>query len=76
MAWWNRKKAPAKTYDPQQVRPVLQCSICTGEQVAGFQDLQTGRVEEITLIRDDAELKAFMTAYGIEKIDKVYRGTF
>ncbi len=60
-----KKKTSKKTYDPSTQKPVLHCSICTGEQVAGFKDLTTGKFEDIMLIRNDADLQQFMTEYGI-----------
>ena len=30
------KKKMSPSYDPAAQKPVLRCSICTGEQVAGF----------------------------------------
>lgn len=66
------KKSPAQSYDPATQRPVLRCSICTGEQVAGFKDIRTGKFEEVTLIRDERELREFMETYGIEKVTKEY----
>lgn len=60
-------------YDPQSQRPVLRCSICTGEQVAGFVDIHTGEFEEAMLIRGTADLEAFRSQYGIAgEIGKVY----
>ena len=54
-------------------QPVLSCSICTGEQVAGFRDEKTGRVEEVCCIRSDADLSAFREQYGITgEIEKIY----
>lgn len=50
----------------------MKCSICTGEQVAGFKDLESGRIKEVALIRSEEELKAFMQYYGISEIEKVY----
>lgn len=41
-----KKNHHLKTYDPNHQKPVLKTSICTGEQVAGFKDLQTGKIEE------------------------------
>ena len=36
------KKKPHKTrYDKTNKKAVLKCSICTGEQVAGFKDIHT-----------------------------------
>lgn len=66
------KKVAKKTYDAARKKPVLRCSICTGEQVAGFKDLETGRFEEVMLIRSDKDLKAFKELYGIAEIVKEY----
>lgn len=72
---FHRKKKPIqlKTYDPALKRPALRCSICTGEQVAGFKNLSDGKFEEVMLIRDESDLKAFREQYGItEGIEKIY----
>lgn len=50
----------------------MKCSICNGEQVAGFQDKQTGKFTEVMLIRDEDDLEAFKEKYGITEIKKVY----
>ncbi len=42
-----KKKSKKKLYDKTNKKAVLRCSICTGEQVAGFKDLDTGHFEEI-----------------------------
>ncbi len=67
-----RNKSKKKTYDSENKKPVLRCSICTGEQVAGFKDLQTGKFEEVMLIRNDRELSEFKDMYGIKEISKEY----
>ena len=59
-------------YDPQTQRPILRCSICTGEKVAGFKNIHTGKFEEVTLIRDDRELQEFMDRYGISEVTREY----
>ena len=69
------KKKETAGYDPAVQKPVLRCSICTGEQVAGFQDRRTGHVEEVQLIRTPADLDAFRARYGIPSdapIEKIY----
>lgn len=69
------KKPRQKTYDRARLRPVLRCSVCTGERTAGFQDLRTGRFEEAMLIHSDKDLQAFLTLYGIEPdsaLPKIY----
>ncbi len=71
---FGRKKAKAekRTFDAEHYRPVLRCSICNGEQVAGFKNLETGKFEEAALIRGERELVEFMEQYGLERIDKEY----
>ncbi len=66
----ERNKTPS--YNPQTHRPILRCSICTGEQVAGFKDLRTGKFEEVMLVRDDRELREFMERYGLSEVPKEY----
>ena len=62
-----------RSYDKDSKRPVIKTSICTGEQVAGFKDIHTGKIEEVMLIRSEADLDNFKKMYGInEKIEKEY----
>ena len=70
----RKKKTPSsRQYDPSVCRPVLRCSICTGEQVAGFRDNATGKFREVMLIRGEADLDTFRKEYGIEgEIQKIY----
>ena len=58
------KKKMSSSYDPTAQKPVLRCSICTGEQVAGFIS-PDGHFEDVQLIRTSQELDAFRTRYGI-----------
>lgn len=46
------KKKPVVTeqFDKENYRAVLRCSICTGEQVAGFKNIHTGEFHDIMLI--------------------------
>ncbi len=69
---FGRKKPQKKTYDKVNQKPVLHCSICTGEPVAGFKDIHTGKFEDVMLIRNDRDLKTFMEMYDIETITKEY----
>ena len=73
---FKRKKTAGLTpqeYDREHKRPALRCSICTGEQVAGFRRKDTEVFEEVMLIRSEADLQAFRDAYGIEgEIKKIY----
>ena len=68
-----KKKALVQTYDKENKKPVIKSSICNGEQVAGFKDIRTGKMEEIMLIKNTADLETFKTMYGItEEIIKEY----
>ena len=60
------------TYNPATKTPVIKCSICTGEQVAGFKDLDNGHFDEIMLIRNATDLDAFMEMYEVSAITKEY----
>ena len=68
-----KKKTTANSYDKENKKPIIKASICTGEQVAGFKDIHTGRIEEVMLIKNPADLEQFKTMYGIEEeITKEY----
>lgn len=70
--FFKKREPKPEPYDRENKIPVLRCSICTGEQVAGFKDIHTGRFEEVCLIRNAAELQEFKERYGIEEIAKEY----
>ncbi len=72
MMLFRKKKAEKKTYDKENLRPVLKCSICNGEQVAGFKNIHTGKFEEAMFIREERELEEFKEMYGISVITKEY----
>ena len=68
-----KKKTVKKKYDPAIKRPVIRASICTGEKTAGFQNVETGRFEEVMLIRNENDLNEFKKSYGIrEEIPVIY----
>ncbi|MCM1252959.1 MAG: aspartate dehydrogenase [Clostridium sp.] len=66
------KKTIIRQYDKENTKPVLKCSICTGEQVAGFKDIHTGKFEEVMLIKSSRDLEAFKQLYQVEEISKEY----
>ena len=43
-----KKKTVIKTYDKENKKPVIKASICNGEQVAGFKDIHTGKIEAVS----------------------------
>lgn len=68
-----KKKTIVKTYDKDNKKPVIKASICNGEQIAGFKDIHTGKIEEVMLIKSPSDLDIFKKMYGIdEEIAKEY----
>lgn len=72
-----KKKQPTPTesppdFNPSTHRAVIKCSICNGEQVAGFKDKQTGHFTEVMFIRDASDLLEFKRRYGLENVPKEY----
>ena len=69
----KKKSEVITTYSPDRFIPVIRCSICTGEQTAGFRDKATGSFHDIMLIRDERDLQEFRKIYGIrDEIRKEY----
>ena len=66
------KKVKKRSFDRENLKPVIRASICTGEEVAGFKDIRTGKFSEIMLINDDKDLKEFLETYDIT-MDEVAR---
>ncbi|MDE6364075.1 MAG: aspartate dehydrogenase [Lachnospiraceae bacterium] len=69
---FGRKKNQSVFYDKENQIPVLKCSICNGERVAGFKNIHTGKFEEIMFIKTDRDLEEFKAKYGVETIGKEY----
>ena len=68
-----KKRIVTQSYDMENKKPVIKASICNGEQVAGFRDIHTGKIEEVMLIKSPADLEKFKVIYGIkEEITKEY----
>lgn len=63
----KKKKPHAKQqpYNPQKQTPAIRASICTGEQVAGFKDPETGKFDELMLIRSPADLQTYLREYDV-----------
>ena len=62
----KRKKCD---YDREIQKPVIRSSICTGEQVAGFKNIHTGKFSEVMLIRNGGDLREFLETYDISETD-------
>ena len=56
-----------QSYDKENKKPVIKASISSGEQVAGFKDIHTGKIEEVMLIKSSADLEKFKSMYGIDE---------
>ena len=69
---FRKKRIQQVDYDRENWRPVLRCSICNGERVAGFKNIHTGEFKEECFIRDDEELEAFKYKYAITELAKEY----
>ena len=72
--FFSRKKAapPPLPFDPEEKSPVIRCSICNGEQVAGLKDRRTGSFEEVMLVRSEADLRTFEAMTGMTNIPREY----
>lgn len=68
-----KKKPTVFSYDRENKKPVIKASICNGEQVAGFKDINTGKIDEVMLIKDSSDIETFRKMYGINgEIEKEY----
>lgn len=60
------------SYDKDRQTAVIRCSICTGEQVAGFKNLEDGSFTEVMLIKNEDDLELFKKTYGLSEVKKIY----
>ena len=51
---------------------VIKSSICTGEKVAGFKNIDDGHFTEVMVIRTVKDEEMFKQVYGISEIKKEY----
>ena len=71
---FQKKKQEVKRleYDRANEKPVLKCSICNGEQVAGFKNIHTGKFHEVMFVHNDKDLQIFKQTYGLSEVSKEY----
>ena len=67
MLFGRRKEK--NSYDRENLKPLIRSSICTGEQVAGFKNIQTGKFSAVLLIRNGGDLQEFLETYDISETD-------
>jgi hypothetical protein len=72
MSLFKKPRNNTVPFDSDKEIPVMKCSICNGEQVAGFKSKEDGHFTEVMLIRDDRDLEEFKETYGISEIKKEY----
>ena len=65
------RKVKKCSYDRENLRPAIRSSICSGEQVAGFKNIHTGKFSEVMLLRNDRDLAEFLYIYDISEADVV-----
>ena len=59
-------------YDEAKHEAVIRCSICTGEQVAGFSSKKDGSFVGVMVIQSDKDLEYFKRLYRVEDVRKIY----
>ena len=59
-------------FDPVRQAAVIRSSICTGEKVAGFKDLEGGHFTEVMLIRSKQDEERFKAIYGLKTVKTEY----
>nr|WP_304578156.1 aspartate dehydrogenase [uncultured Acetatifactor sp.] len=69
---FRKKQLPQKDYDRENWKPILKCSICNGERVAGFKNIRTGEFREELFIQEEAQLEEFRRRYKITELPKEY----
>ena len=69
----KKEKTIKPLYDVDKKEPIIKASICNGEQVVGFRDIESGEFHEVRFIRNNNELDDFKREYGIQgDIKKIY----
>ena len=59
------KKEETRFYDKSMQYPVIRASICNGEKVFGFKDLNTGTFHEVGLLKTEEDLDYYRDLYKI-----------
>ena len=68
----KQEKISRIEFNKDRQRAVIKCSICNGEQVAGFKDKETGNFTEVMLVRNAKDLNQFMEMYELSDVTKEY----
>lgn len=66
---FKKRKKETYSFDTLNQKPIIKRSMYTGEKVAGFKDIRTGKFTEVMLIKDDRDLKAFKENYNLGEME-------
>ena len=74
MGLFHRKTTQAPLFSPEEYRPVIRRSICTGERVACMRHRHSGALHEVMLLRTKEDLAEFCRTYRVtpEEIETIY----
>lgn len=70
--YYERQIKDTIPFDSNRQYAVIRCSICTGEQVAGFKNIEDGHFTEVMLIKTEEDERRFKQIYNIEVVKKEY----
>lgn len=68
----QKRLAESIPFDEATQIAVIRCSVCTGEQVAGFKNREDGSFTEVMLIRSEADREYFKKTYHLDSVKKEY----
>lgn len=54
------------SFTPEDIK--LESSICTGERTIGFFDKKSGKLAYAELVRNDEDIAAFYSKYGLNEV--------
>lgn len=70
--YYKKRLAQDIPFDAENQRAIIKCSICTGEQIAGFKNKENGKFTEVMVIRSEQDLILFKKTYQLEDVPKEY----
>ena len=70
--YYERHLKDTVPFNPEKQYAVIRCSICTGEQVAGFKNIEDGHFTEVKMIKTEEDERRLKQIYDIETVKKEY----
>jgi len=70
--YYKKRLAEDFPFDAETQYAVIKCSICTGEQVAGFKSKTDGTFKEVMQIQSPKDLEYFKRIYHLDAVRKEY----